>query len=284
MYLTPLQIVAASHRFVLGLPGSVRHVPPGGKACVALKTILWSESIRSRIEAGQAHFLSRASLKALSAGTLPDLFDIATIERPDLIMIAAVPSSPPADDLCRRLRADERTRRIPILALAGAGDAAERLRQAGCDRVLDEATPPEILQDLIASMLGIRLRRHPRFPVVLPVARGRIFHEFLGYTNAVSEGGMGFETISRIRLGEQLSLKIYRNTQERPIAATGRVAGVRPNIETGIGYAVGIEFMRLAATDRGRLAELFPADPALTWTSDGPPEPPPDPPPSPLGY
>lgn len=284
MYLTPPYIVAASRRFVLVLPGTVCHVPPGGKARVALKTVLWSESIRSRIEAGQAHFLSRASLKAISAATLPILFDMARTERPDLIMIAAGPPAPPADDLCRRLRADERTRRIPILALGVAGDAAERLRQAGCDQVLDDSATPEILQDLIASMLGLRLRRHPRFPVVLPVARGRIFHEFLGYTNSVSEGGMGFETISRIRLGEQLPLRIYRNTEERPITATGRVAGVRPNIETGIGYAVGIEFMRIAAADRGRLAELFPADPALTWTSDGPPDPPPDPPPSPLGY
>jgi len=251
---------------------------------VALKKVLWSESIRSRVEAGQAHFLSRASLRALSAGTLPVFLDIAATDRPDLVVLAAESSDPPADELCRRLRADDRTRRIPILALAPPGPAAERLRVAGCDRVLDEAITPEALQDLIAVTLGIRLRRHPRFTVVLPVARGRIFHEFLGYTNAVSEGGMGFETISRIRAGEQLPLKIYRNTEERPIAVTGRVAGVRPNIETGIGYAVGIEFIRLASADRGRLAELFPSDPALTWTSDGPPEPPPDPPPSPLGY
>jgi DNA-binding response OmpR family regulator len=159
---------------------------------VALKKVLWSESIRSRVEAGQAHFLSRASLRALTAGSAPVFLDIATSDRPDLIVLEAGPADPPADDLCRRLRADERTRRIPILALAPPGEPAERLRQAGCGRVLDQATPPGVLQDLIAAALGIRLRRHPRFAVVLPVARGRIFHEFLGYTNEVSEGGLGF--------------------------------------------------------------------------------------------
>jgi len=33
---------------------------------------------------------------------------------------------------------------------------------------------------------------------------------------------------------------------------------VRPNIETGIGYAIGVEFLRLASGDRSRLLEFFP--------------------------
>jgi hypothetical protein len=126
------------------------------------------------------------------------------------------------------------------------------------------------LQERIALALGLRLRRHPRFPVVLPVARGRIFHEFLGYSNEISEAGMGFDTIARIRSGDQLNLKIYRNTEEKPIGVTGRVCGVRPNIDTGAGYAVGVEFMRLASLDRQRLLELFPTDSCVTWGSDPP--------------
>ncbi len=237
---------------------------------MALKKVLWSESIRSRIEAGKAHFLSRASLRALTAGTASVFLDIATSDRPDLIVLPIEPMEIPTVEICHRIRADERTGSVPVMALAHPGEEAQRLRESGCSRVIDIAIGAEELQEAIASALGIRLRRHPRYPLVLPVARGRIFHEFLGYTNAVSEGGMGFETISRIRAGDHLPLRIYRNTEERPITVTARVAGVRPNIETGIGYAVGVEFLRLAAADRGRLLELFPRDPALSWTSDSP--------------
>jgi CheY-like chemotaxis protein len=237
---------------------------------VALKKILWSESIRSRVESGRSDFLARASVRALCAVNAAVFFDLAESERPDLIVLPADPLDLPAVEICRRIRSDERTRSIPILALAPRGEEMKRLAVAGCDEVLDQETPVQDLQEKIASVLGVKLRRFVRYPIVLPVARGRIFHEFLGYTSQLSEGGMGFETISRVRSGEYLPLRIYRNTEEKPIGVTGRVAAVRPNIETGVGYAVGIEFLRLATTDRLRLVDLFPRDPSLSWTSDVP--------------
>jgi len=252
---------------------------------VALKRVLWSESIRARVESGGRQFLARASLRALSAGTASVFLDIATADRPDLIILSDGSLDVSPLEICRRIRSDERIRSIPILAMAPAGEAAESLKRAGCTRVLDPALEPQLLQETIAGMLGIRLRRYARYPLVLPVARGRIFHEFLGYSNALSEGGMGFDTISRIRAGEHLPLRIYRNTEERPITVTGRVAGVRPNIETGVGYAVGVEFLRLASSDRGRLVELFPGDPSLSWGSeDLPGSMPSDPPSSPPAH
>ena len=82
---------------------------------------------------------------------------------------------------------------------------------------------------------------------------------------------MGFETLSRVKKDECLPLRIYRNTEEKPIVVTGRVRGVRPNIDTGLGYAVGVEFQRLREVDRDRLIELFPADSTVIWGEDPPP-------------
>jgi CheY-like chemotaxis protein len=233
-----------------------------------VKQVLWSESIRSRVDGGKPHFLARASLKALSAGKASVLLDVAATDRPDLIVLSHDLHDTPAVDLCRLLRADDRTRTIPILTLAGDPGMAAALREAGCTEVLDASISPEELQEAIAAMLGMRLRKYARYPVVLPVARGRFIREFLGYSNVVSEGGMGFDTLSRIRSGEQLALLIYRNTEEKPISVVGRVASVRANIDTGIGYAVGIEFLKMAKADRGRLAELFPQDPSVVWGPD----------------
>ena len=233
-----------------------------------VKQVLWCEPIRSRVDGGKPHFLARASLKALSAGNASVLLDVAATDRPDLIVLSHDALETPAPELCHWLRADERTRDIPILAVAGDAAQAAALREAGCAEVLDASITPGMLQETIAAMLGMRLRRHARYPVVLPVARGRFIREFLGYSNAVSEGGMGFDTLSRIRGGEELALLIYRNTEEKPIAAVGRVASVRANIDTGIGYAVGIEFVKLAEADRDRLVELFPRDPSVVWGGD----------------
>lgn len=233
-----------------------------------VKQVLWSESIQARVDGGKPHFLARASLKALSAGHASVLLDVAATDRPDLIVLPPDMAGMPAADLCRRIRGDDRTRGIPILALASDDEQERLFREAGCTEVLSASIPAEVLQETIASMLGMRLRKYPRYPVVLPVARGRIIREFLGYSNAVSEGGMGLDTLARIRSGEHLALRIYRNTEEKPIAAMGRVASVRANIDTGIGYAVGVEFTDLAASDRDRLVELFPRDASVVWGGD----------------
>jgi len=233
-----------------------------------VKQVLWSESIRDRIDSGKPHFLARASLKALSAGSASVLLDVAATDRPDLIILSPEATDMGAPELCRRIRQDDRTRDIPILALASDDTQEFMFREAGCTEVVSAAIPAELLQEKIASLLGMRLRKYPRYPVVLPVARGRFIREFLGYSNAVSEGGMGFDTLARIRGGEHLALRIYRNTEEKPIAVAGKVASVRANIDTGIGYAVGVEFLLRADVDRRRLLELFPHDPSVIWSGD----------------
>src|SRR5262245_35275801 len=204
------------------------------------------------------------------ADGLESFLEQVASEPTDLVVLDHVTSGMPAIEACRRLRADQRTARIPILVLAADAADADALTGAGCNEVIPSGIDPRILQEKIAGALGLRLRRHPRFPVVLPVARGRIFHEFLGYSNSLSESGMGFDTIARIRSGDELNLKIYRSTEERPIRVAGRVCGVRPNIDTGIGYSVGIEFVRLASPDKQRLVDLFPQEPCVTWGSDAP--------------
>jgi CheY-like chemotaxis protein len=234
------------------------------------KRVVWSDRVRGRVESGPSSFTQRASLETRAAGTFEALLTMVSSERTDLIVLDAVTGTVPIEDVCRRLRADPRTAAIPILVLAADAADRETLQRAGCNEVIPEALEPRLIQEKIAGALGLRLRRHPRYPVVLPVARGRIFHEFLGYSNSLSESGMGFDTIARIRGGDELSLKIYRSTEEKPIAVSGRVCGVRPNIDTGVGYTVGIEFVRLATDDRRRLVELFPADGCVTWGSDAP--------------
>ena len=245
---------------------------PAGDSNLYLKKILWSQAVRSRVESGRPQFSARAGVVARSAGTPSAFLEIAATDQPDLILLDAASAELPVDLVCRTIRQDQRTESIPILCLGASGTEADTLLALGCSKVIDNRIDAQALQESIASALGISLRRYTRFPVVLPVARGRIFHEFLGYSSELSEGGMGFETISRVNAGDHLSLRLYRNTEEKPISAVGRVRSFRPNIDTGIGYAVGVEFVQLRANDRERLLELFPSDPCLTWGPDAPQE------------
>src|SRR5207245_8406197 len=72
------------------------------------KQVLWSESIRARVESGRPHFLARASVQALCAGKPSVLLDVASSDRPDLIVLSNDDPEMPVRDLCRWIRGDDR--------------------------------------------------------------------------------------------------------------------------------------------------------------------------------
>lgn len=234
------------------------------------KKVLWSHAVQSCVEGEGTNFMARAAITSLAVDTLSVFLECAMKDQPDLIVLDAASVDLPVLTICHTIRSDERTRKIPILAFGSPDVNDDSLLRTGVTDVISRDTEPDLLHHRIAGSLRMKLRRYPRYPIVLPVARGRIFHEFLGYSSALSEGGMGFDTVSHVRGGGSLPLRIYRNADERPINVLGGIRGVRPNNDTGVGYAVGVEFLRLGAADHSRLCELLAAEPCVTWSGDHP--------------
>jgi len=71
---------------------------------------------------------------------------------PDLVLTDIAVPGIDGIELCRRLRADERTRLIPLLAITGYGDRqySDRARGAGADQVL--AKPCDVDQLLSEAL------------------------------------------------------------------------------------------------------------------------------------
>jgi CheY-like chemotaxis protein len=66
---------------------------------------------------------------------------------PDLVLTDIAVPGLDGIELCRRLRADARTRDVPILAVTGYGDRhyPDRAIQAGANQVLSKPVDPEVL-------------------------------------------------------------------------------------------------------------------------------------------
>jgi CheY-like chemotaxis protein len=81
---------------------------------------------RSGFETDEAHNGHQALAKALG------------VQRPDLILTDIAVPGIDGIELCRKLRADDRTRSIPVLAITGYEDRhyPDRVRTAGADHVL----------------------------------------------------------------------------------------------------------------------------------------------------
>ena len=86
-----------------------------------------------------------------------DALDKTHALRPDVILMDL--SLPRLDgwEASRRLKADERTRRIPIIALTAhaLASAREKAVEAGCDAVMTKPCPPRDLEAEVRRQLGL---------------------------------------------------------------------------------------------------------------------------------
>lgn len=79
--------------------------------------------------------------------------------RPDILVVDLNIPGIDGFELTKRLRQDERTRDLPILAVTGyAAFAAEpaRARRAGCDAVLYKPCSPDTLENSLRSLVAER--------------------------------------------------------------------------------------------------------------------------------
>ena len=76
-----------------------------------------------------------------------ELLEMALRRRPDILIVDRRMPGLDGIELCRRLRADARTRNIPVLAITGYGDRAypDRARIAGADQVLIKPCDAQVL-------------------------------------------------------------------------------------------------------------------------------------------
>jgi two-component system cell cycle response regulator DivK len=82
---------------------------------------------------------------------------------PDIILMDLALPKMDGWEATRRLKADERTRHIPIVALTGHALAgfAEGARQAGCDAFVTKPCLPDALVSEIQRMLSIKRSEQP---------------------------------------------------------------------------------------------------------------------------
>jgi CheY-like chemotaxis protein len=103
-----------------------------------------------------AEFLSYSGFRVLEATNGAEAIALAHEHLPDLVVMDL--SLPVLDgwEATRRLKADPRTRHIPVVALTGHALEGHwnDARAAGCDAFLAKPCLPDRLLDTVRSMLG----------------------------------------------------------------------------------------------------------------------------------
>jgi CheY-like chemotaxis protein len=138
------------HGFMTPPPGTASSRPPLVLIVEDdLETrVFYSEALaRDGFSIDQAHNGHQALAKALEI-------------TPDLILTDIAVPGMDGIELCRSLRADVRTRAVPVIAITGYGDRQypDRARDAGADRVLTKPCDAEMLVREARRLLAAQCR------------------------------------------------------------------------------------------------------------------------------
>jgi formate hydrogenlyase transcriptional activator len=102
--------------------------------------------------------LADAEYRTLSASNGETALEISRKEKPDLILLDVMMAGIDGYETCRRLKAAESTRAIPVIFLTALSDSFEKVRGFGAGAV-DYVTKPFDLEELLARIrthLGLR--------------------------------------------------------------------------------------------------------------------------------
>ena len=104
------------------------------------------------------YHLKKAKYKVISATDGAEGLDLATTEGPDAIILDVMLPKLNGFEVAKRLRAEERTRSIPLLILSAKGEAESRIKglELGADDYLSKPFSPK---ELILRVQGLIRRR-----------------------------------------------------------------------------------------------------------------------------
>jgi uncharacterized protein (TIGR02266 family) len=198
-------------------------------------------------------FLKQPRIQMTTTGSLPDALGDLKANAPDLIIEELHPGDADDDPLCAGLKADARTRGIPVILVV---PAEERLRaiKAKPDVLLLKPVVPRELFEAVNRFVPLPTRRVPRYEVNL-----RFTFEFKGrrmqaFTRNLSLNGAFIKTDQAIPEGSHLRIHFTIPGDFEEIDCGGvvrQLVDMKPSNRTARG--IGVEFEGIRDEELARL-------------------------------
>ncbi|WP_298037378.1 response regulator [uncultured Desulfuromonas sp.] len=156
---------------------------------------------------------------------------------PDLALLDLYLPEIDGDEVCRRLRAGERWRRLPVIMVTAAGKQEEILKclDAGCDDYLTKPVNKKDLLEKVDRLLGaVRGRTASRTPVSLQVQIRGNNRSLGGYAQDISKNGIYVKSRTTLKPGTAVELQLGL-PGGRQLPLLGKVKRVQKGAEPGLG-------------------------------------------------
>ena len=193
-------------------------------------------------------FLETRDIRVFATRSASEALTLAGVVQPDLIVADFEMPEMTGDELCRRLKASESTRQIPVLILSSHEE--ERIVRtcldAGATGYVRKREGREALLDRVAEVLGIRQRRHPRVTCRIPAVLGSRGERFEGTIHNLSAGGLYITLDEGLDVGAPVWITFALPDETGALRVLGEV--VRAEALSGSLRAHGVQLLQ--ADDR----------------------------------
>ncbi len=96
-------------------------------------------------------------VELLSVGNGQDAWDVAQVERPDLIILDVMMPGLSGYDVCQRIKGDPRLSHAYVIMLTARGQEVDRLRsvEVGADEYVTKPFDPDYITERATDVLGV---------------------------------------------------------------------------------------------------------------------------------
>ena len=209
------------------------------------RTILLADDAAMFREIG-ALFLARTG-RVITANNGYQCLEAIGRERPDVIVADLDMPCMSGDELCRRIKADEALRQIPVILMTSSDLADERARavRAGADDVIAKPIHRiSLIQAVNRFLRSGSVRGLLRVPLGADICVRRLEDEFWGEAINLSRGGLFVEARCPIPIETEVDLDFRLPGSEISLTPTAQVIWHRESL-AGSGAGMGLQFLAL---------------------------------------
>ena len=207
------------------------------------KIILLVDDVKLFLQLEES-FLNRKHYATVTARTGKEAIETARDKLPDIIMLDFVMPDMNGDEVCRALKKDPLTARIPVVVISSDGmvEARERCVAAGCDDFITKPLKRSTFLKAIENQLNVTEREYHRIDTDLPCGVRRDDEVINGQMKNISEVGANLILDSAVEEGGEVQFAFSLPGQNESFDLPAVVRWME-NPGPGKSYTAGIRYI-----------------------------------------
>lgn len=195
-------------------------------------------------------FLEELDHEVVLARSGEEALELIAADLPDLVLLDLYMAGLDGDEVCRKLRSEDSTTKLPVIMVTAAGkeEQVKRCLEAGCDDYVTKPINKNDLLEKVHRQLGkVRSRKAQRVPVSLNVQIRSGDRSLEACARDISKNGIYVKSKSPLDVGAPVELCLSLPDGQK-VPVLGKVQRVQQGTDGGMGiYFVHPEHDGIAA-------------------------------------